>query len=613
MDFNSIPQELKACEQWLCWKAEPKDNGKIDKIPFNAKTGRKASVSDPSTWTSFEDAVKAFQGSNGRYAGIGFVFSQNDPFCGVDLDHCIVDNRFSGFALKTITRLKSYTEYSPSKSGVHVIGRGKLPGRGRKNGSIEIFDSGKFFTFTGDLVDSTPHSVNDCQEAIEAIYYENFGADEHKEAPTSLPCKPTTEDEKIIALASGAKNGEKFKKLMGGDWSDYLSQSEADLAVASLLSFYTQEVQQIERIMRTSKLYREKWDTKRGDETYVSFTIKRALEDQREHYTYTGGGLEIDDIILNTQTFCSLNLPAKESLLHPWLKERSINLISGWRGVGKTFKALGLLGAISHGEPFGPWKCKKSVPTLFLDGEMSPQDTKERIESLKLNENCLNPIYIYSDAFSNERGIPRAHLANKAWREQMKKILIKRNIGLWVIDNIASLASGLDENKKQDWDPINSWLLDLRFAGVSTILLHHVSKEGSQRGTSAREDSLDVSIILKYPHDYVPEEGARFICHFTKARIPTRDLPLITDTHFQLIEHDGETSWTWGNVKKENKKEILKMIDQGVDGPAICETLRVTKGYVSRVKKQAITDGLLTTKGKLSQSGFIFTCEGGEI
>jgi len=110
----------------------------------------------------------------------------------------------------------------------------------------------------------------------------------------------------------------------------------------------------------------------------------------------------------------------------------------------------------------------------------------------------------------------------------MKGILKARGVKLWIIDNLASLASGIDENSKQDWDPINQWLLELRFAGISTIMLHHVNKVGGQRGTSAREDNLDVSVILKPPKNYTPEDGARFICHFSKARVKISELQAIS-------------------------------------------------------------------------------------
>lgn len=90
----------------------------------------------------------------------------------------------------------------------------------------------------------------------------------------------------------------------------------------------------------------------------------------------------IEDVILDCSSFASIDLPNKEAYLHPWLKSDSINLICGWRGIGKTFFALGLLKAVAFGKEFGPWECKRSVPCLFLDGEMPPQDVQERIKAL---------------------------------------------------------------------------------------------------------------------------------------------------------------------------------------------------------------------------------------
>ena len=312
--------------------------------------------------------------------------------------------------------------------------------------------------------------------------------------------------------------------------------------------------------------------------------------------------ITIDDIIIPVDQFCELDHTERQVLLFPWLKEDSINLISGWRGCGKTNMALSILDAVSRGASFGPWECKNPVPCLFLDGEMPYADIRERLEMLNINPD----IHIYSDAVANQHGLPRAHLANESWRQTMKRILTTRKIKLWVIDNLASLASGLDENAKKDWDPINSWLLELRFAGIATIMLHHVNKDGGQRGTSAREDNLDTSIILKSPHDYTPEDGCRFIVHFTKHRIRTTYLTHIADTEFKLIEGDsGRHVWTYNSIKAETKKEILRLLDEGLSQSEVKDTLGIDKGYVSRIRKQAIKDGLLTPKNKLTQSGYV--------
>jgi len=313
----------------------------------------------------------------------------------------------------------------------------------------------------------------------------------------------------------------------------------------------------------------------------------------------------IEDAILTTTQFCELEIPERKCYLAPWLRESSLALISGWRGVGKSFFAKGIADSVSRGVSFGPWECHASVPCLFLDGEMAIQDMMERSFHLGLNSDRPNPLYIYCDALANQYGLPRAHLASESWRTKMKSILIARKIKLWIIDNLASLASGLDENKKQDWDPINQWLLELRFAGMSTIMLHHVNKEGGQRGTSAREDNIDASILLKSPYDYTPEDGARFIAHFTKARVPTKDLQLIADTEFKPIQNDfGQYEWVFGNIKKERKKEIIKMLDEGADYNMITDTLGISKGYITKIKKQAVEEELLTAKGKLTPSGF---------
>ena len=112
-------------------------------------------------------------------------------------------------------------------------------------------------------------------------------------------------------------------------------------------------------------------------------------------------------------------------------------------------------------------------------------------------------------------------------------------------------------------------------------------------------------MMLKKPHDYTPEDGARFIVHFSKARVSTSKLNLIGDTEFKLIlDETGNHTWTYKNVRQSAKIEVIKMIDEGLDQKTIAENLNVSKGYVSQLKKQAVNDGWLSTKGKLTPTGF---------
>jgi putative DNA primase/helicase len=304
--------------------------------------------------------------------------------------------------------------------------------------------------------------------------------------------------------------------------------------------------------------------------------------------------------ILDLKNFTSMKLSEKRTFLDPWITEQSITLISGWRGVGKSWLALGAVDAISKGEKFGPWTVENSIASLYLDGEMAAQDLQFRALELNMGVDTKSPIYIYSGAYSSQLGLPRANLLDSKWQKAMMQYLLDNNIKLWVADNIGSLAPGINENVKEDYDPINQWLLDLRFSGISTILLHHTGKEGDQRGTSAREDNIDTSIILKQPGDYTAEDGCRFIMKFKKNRVVSGDQFLLADLEFTY----ERGKWSFDNVKNKARDEILKLLDEGYKQKDIAQELNIDPGYVSRIRKKAIQEGHLAKNNKLTPTGF---------
>jgi DNA primase catalytic core len=311
----------------------------------------------------------------------------------------------------------------------------------------------------------------------------------------------------------------------------------------------------------------------------------------------------INDLIFEVSDFLKLDLKPKRSILHPWVSEYSIIMIYGLRGVGKTMFVIGLLDSITGGAPFGPWETITTSSCLYLDGEMPPQDTADRFKFLA-NGHRKEKLFIYSDAYANSLGIPGANLLNEEWRQAMKDFLQKKSIRLWAVDNIASLAPGIDENSKQEWDPINQWFLELRAAGVTTIFLHHANKDGGQRGTSGREDNIDISVLLERPKNYTPDQGARFVAKFEKARIKHSDLHLIGDTEFSIeTAEDGSYVWTFGSVKKQTKGEVLRMLDEGMAANAIASSLKISDARVSQIRGEALKGGLITETGKFTQSG----------
>lgn len=346
----------------------------------------------------------------------------------------------------------------------------------------------------------------------------------------------------------------------------------------------------------------ENYIGKLKDAAFRRRTIELTEAIQKKCFNPTGDGSAIEDLareiinssaiqnddhilscVLHFENVVNMVLPPKRVILDPWITEQSITLISGWRGLGKTWLAMSIIDAISKGKPFGPWENETSVPTLYLDGEMTIQDMQYRAKQLQMGQNCKAPIYLYSDSYATSQGLPRANLLNEQWRNQMKSFLLNQGIKLWVIDNIASLAPGINENAKDEWDPINEYLLSLRFAGIATILLHHVGKSGGQRGTSAREDNIDTSIILKQPDNYETEDGCRFVMTFKKNRVVCGDHFLLADQEFQY--HNGQ--WTHENAKTKTKSQIIEMINNGFKNKDIATTLGVSSAYVSKVKKEA--------------------------
>lgn len=143
-----IPAELKAIDQWVAWRYFWQ-KGKWDKPPLQSHGGNAASTTNPKTWSTFDAAIDAY--NSGALDGIGFVFAKKNRLVGIDLDHCrhaetgIIDV----WAQEIIRTIWSYTELSPSGTGIHIIGGGTLPGPGIKTPQVEMYDSGRFFTVTG--------------------------------------------------------------------------------------------------------------------------------------------------------------------------------------------------------------------------------------------------------------------------------------------------------------------------------------------------------------------------------------------------------------------------------------------------------------------------------
>jgi len=255
---ENIPEELKLVPQWVCWIAKKRDNGKTDKIPINPNTGHMAKVSDKSTWGSFYDATNAYK--SGKFAGIGFVLTPDDNFCGIDIDNCIDDlGIIQPAAWEIVNQLSSYAEISPSGHGLRIFTIAKLTASGRRKGNYEIYTDGRFLTVTGHKITDEPIRERQAEvELFHTTYIKKAPAAAKRE--TAATADITLSDGELLDKARRAKNGNLFSLLFDrGDWraGGYPSQSEADQALANILAFwFGRDHSRIEAIFRTSGLYR---------------------------------------------------------------------------------------------------------------------------------------------------------------------------------------------------------------------------------------------------------------------------------------------------------------------------------------------------------------------
>lgn len=284
---KNTPLNLRERKQFVCWKYE--FNGeRWGKIPYNPNNGMRASSTTPRTWSDFDTACKAVD----KYGldGVGIIFTKG--LVGIDIDHCIVDGKISERAKDVVDTVNSYTELSPSGTGIHILAFGKFDGTRTRRDEFEMYQKGRFFTLTGKPFENKFRKIPKAeavQEALNTVYtkYVNIPVQPTAEKPQAqaVAQQPLTlDDEKIISLCQKSKNASRFNRLWQGDTSLYKhddgtpDHSISDGVLVGMLAYYTQDRTQIDRIFRKSGLYRDKWDKLRGEKTYGEMTIDNALQ-----------------------------------------------------------------------------------------------------------------------------------------------------------------------------------------------------------------------------------------------------------------------------------------------------------------------------------------------
>jgi len=294
--------------------------------------------------------------------------------------------------------------------------------------------------------------------------------------------------------------------------------------------------------------------------------------------------------VVPLEDFLAMDFPPREHILSPWLSTQAICMVHAKRGVGKTHFALGVAVAVASGGKFLHWEAPKARGVLFIDGEMPAVVMRGRLERIikSAEKKPTAPLKVITPDLQKNT---MPNLATPEGQALVEPHL--EGISLVIVDNISTLCVGGKENEAESWEMIQAWALRLRSRGISVLFMHHSGKNGLQRGTSKREDVMDTVICLQHGSDYNPEQGACFKVIFEKARgIYGDDTKTVQAT--LITHHDGSQRWDVQGQKESMTETVASLLKEGIQQKEIAEKLGVNKGTVSKHKKRALQQGLLS-------------------
>lgn len=312
MDWAKIPRELRERPQW-CIAGPPGMFSEKGKEPLGIRPDNSfylASVTEPTTWLPFDTAAQVAW-SKGLH--IGFVLTPEDPFTCIDYDIKDASNapgreddwttrETYEWYLDIISRFDSYTEHSVSGKGFHQW-MGANIGRGVRARGIEIYSQHRFIITTGIVIHAKPIAAREFQLLS---FIEHIRPNIIEEDALLADAPEEHDDFYILKTAFEAENQAKFLQLWIGDWQNkwvtdtkgnsqllWPSQSEADLALLSMLTFYSPNNAQVKRLFLESELgKREK--AHRKDYTHRTINTIRSRE-QRERSAVASFAADSED------------------------------------------------------------------------------------------------------------------------------------------------------------------------------------------------------------------------------------------------------------------------------------------------------------------------------
>lgn len=578
----NLPDELATYSHWVGWEYALRED-KWTKPPHDPRSWEIASATNPATWGTYTDAIGGYQ--RGRGDGFGFVLTNKDPFFAVDLDKCIDDaGSVEPWAAGIVARLPIYWERSPSGRGLRGIGKGALPAGRRRAGAIEMYDEKRFVTLTGHIIDGHGALGGDVSGQVAELHAEVFGqTDPAKERPASTSA--SADDTVIVERCRSFKNGAKFEALMRGDTAGYGGDdSAADAALVELLLFANGgDIGQAVQIASTSELRRDKWETKRGSESYLEYTAKNIKSRMTEFYEppaqvvvswpQNGHGSNearqpAADWRFDLVSLADVQPKTVDWIWPNWLAAGKLHILAGHPGDGKSTITAWLAAILSTGGTLPDGARIESAGSLFLLGEDAVDDTlRPRLDLHEADVSRIAAIRAVTDG--KRRGVVNLASHLELLRDQLKTGRYRA----LVVDPLTAFMPRTDRNAEGDVRDVLTPLADLADeTGVAVLALAHVGKGSKDAGRRVLQMILGATAFgaaarVVWMNAEIPDSEGRRLLTVVKSNIGPKPKGLEWSR-----EIDGPVIW-----HGESDRDIEDVMQGG--GPA---ALTIAADFLSR-------------------------------
>lgn len=486
-DFDSIPAELRQRDAWVLWRYEPVRGGEYGKVPHNARRpSANASTTNPNTWSSFTEAVAAYEksrGSKSPFTGIGIVL-HGDGLAGVDIDHCVTDGVPDPKALAMLDELDAaYVEVSPSGTGLRAFGHADNLARGCNgihNGlKVELYTTERYLTLTGHAIKTGPlRSLRGFGELAERI------RSDRKANPDTGEIVATAPDERHAALVAQILSGDVFH------------DSLRDLA-ASFVATGTQQgavVNHLRALMDNAACpHDDRWKARRAqipdlvNSASAKFEpldfpdmVEKAKASNEPRYKLLGA----DEL---------RNLPPLAWRVRGVLPAVGLAALYGPSASGKSFLAFDMAAAIAEGQHW--FDCRvEAAPVVYaaLEGEAG---FKLRAHAWEASRGRALPdgLRMMLQPFKLTEGQDVVDLA-----------AVVPAGAVVLVDTLNRAAPTADENSSRDMGEILEAAKRLQAVTCGlVVLVHHTGKDSSRglRGHSSLFAAMDAAIEVSREGD----------------------------------------------------------------------------------------------------------------